>query len=216
MDREDWRAYCDAPEGPRRARLLAKLLRDNEPLVRFYVASFTKSSRYYTDNMRADLLQAASIGIIRALPAWDPDRGGFSSVAFRWALHEMQLVVRHATSVSVPKSAFLPRAKQDEAAKFTALHGREPEAHEIGLTEAVVDRAREATSTFRPLSDADEVPSEDPGPEAGIDQRRDQEALRAFLRGLKAKDRREFWTGTRPDLTQRAKLYVEGRRACRR
>src|SRR5271166_1211170 len=126
MDRAEWEAHRDAPEGPLKRRLLAKLLADNEPLARYYVKSFAASSAYYTDNLYDDLLQAARIGIMRALAKWQPDKGGFSSVAFRWALHEMQTVTEHATSVKVPRRAFLLRREQNAIAAFQAKHGRPP------------------------------------------------------------------------------------------
>jgi RNA polymerase sigma factor (sigma-70 family) len=221
MDREVWEQWRDA-RGARKKTLLSKLLADNEPLVRYYVARFSKNSNYYTENMEDDLLQAARIGIIRALPAWEPDKGGFSAVGYWWALHEMQQVVRHATGLSVPKSAFLSRAKQDEASRFAAVHGREPEPEEIGLTEQSVDRHRKAMVECVPLERQDlehasEVADNSvPDVEVTIDRKRDMGALQEFLEKLPKKDQRDFWAGDRPDLAERAKRFVEGRRtSCR-
>ena len=102
MDRVCWEKWRDAKTLALKRALCSKLLADNDRLAQYYVASFSKWSAYYTANMQDDLLQAARIGIIRALPAWDPDKGGFSAVGYWWARHEMQLVARHASRISVP------------------------------------------------------------------------------------------------------------------
>lgn len=214
MDRKIWADYR-AAEGREKTRLRDKLIVDNEALAKYYVREFEKRSSYYTENIHEDLLQAARIGMIRALDAWKPDEGGFSSVAFWWAIHEMQLVTRHASGVSVPKSAFMPRKKQDEIARFVALHGREPAPEEVGLTEKVLDRARKANVAMAPESDADEIPSEPDDFEGAIDRKRDLAALKEFVNTLGKKDQKEFWTGDRSDLTEQAKQFVEGRRICR-
>lgn len=218
MDRAGWEKWRDAPAGSKRKRALcAKLLADNDRLAQYYVASFSKWSAYYTSNMQDDLLQAARIGIIRALPAWNPDKGGFSAVGYWWARHEMQLVARHASRISVPKSAFLPAKKQEEMARFESRHGRAPTPEEVGLTEQVIDRSRKAMVEIVDVREADEV-AEEPGdsPEAAIDRRRDLESLKAFIGRLSKKDQRDFWKGDRPDLTGRAKRFVEGRRGAGR
>lgn len=219
MDRATWTAWRDAPSGKTKNRLRDKLLADNDKLAQYYVAGFSKYSAYYTENMQDDLLQAARIGIMRALPAWDPDKGGFSSVGYWWARHEMQLVARHASRISVPKSAFLPKAKQDEIAKFEALHGRTPSPEEVGLTQRVLDRARMATIEIVDVSEADadgatvaDAHATEEAPEEALDRKRDMTSLKAFLKRLSAKDRKEFWAGDRPDLVALAKTFVSARR----
>src|ERR1019366_1669240 len=215
MDRVCWEQWRDAESPAKKRALCSKLLADNDRLAQYYVASFSKWSAYYTANMQDDLLQAARIGIIRALPAWDPDKGGFSAVGYWWARHEMQLVARHASRISVPKSAFLSAAKQAEIAKFEARTGRHPTPEEVGLTERVVDRARAATVEIVDVNEADEVAADADGPdapEAALDRKRDLESLQAFLKKLRPKDRAEFWSGDRPDLTDAAKVFVEGQR----
>lgn len=219
MDRVVWRQWRDAPPGARKRALSAKLLADNDNLAQYYVARFSRRSSYYTANMQDDLLQAARIGMLEALPAWDPDKGGFSAVGFWWALHEMQQVARHASRISVPKSAFLPKSKQDEIAKFEATNGRPPEPEEVGLTQRVLDRARAATVEIVDVSEADDVAHEDDGamsPEEAVDRKRDQASLQAFLKRLTAKDRKEFWSGDRGDLIELAKKFVAARRGPKR
>jgi len=214
MDRLAWNAYRKA-RGARRARLQAKLLADNEALARAYATAYAKHTQYYTEHLADDLLQAARIGLLRALDGWDPEKGAFSLCAYFWSLHEMQLVVRHATGVSVPKSAFIPQKKQNEVARFFALHGRDPLPEEIGLTDIVIDRARKAMAAFVPMTEAEGVPDDSlPSPEAVIDRKRDAAALREFVEALSFRDRKDFWTGDRPELTERARKFVEERR-CR-
>jgi RNA polymerase sigma factor (sigma-70 family) len=196
--------------------LLGKLITDNEALAKYYVREFEKRSNYYTDNLHEDLLQAARIGMIRALDVWKPDEGGFSSVAFWWAIHEMQLVTRHASGISVPKSAFMPPKKQTEIARFVTMHGRDPLPEEVGLTEKAFERARKANVCMVPDGEADDVALEETeDAESCFDRKRDMAALKEFVHGLSAKKQKEFWTGANPELTQQAKTYVEEKRACR-
>jgi DNA-directed RNA polymerase specialized sigma subunit len=229
MDREVWQQWRDAPPGALKQRLCTRLLHDNDRLAQYYVASFSKHSAYYTANMQDDLLQAARIGLLRALAVWQPDKGGFSAVGYQWARHEMQEVVRHASPITVHKRAFLTKAKQDEIARFEAQHGRPPMPAEVGLTEKVALRARmavvaitherEADTLQAPPGDsaddtcaAEEADPDAELPDAALDRKRDIESLAAFGKKLPAKDKKEFWSGTRPDLAAKAKAFVEERR----
>jgi hypothetical protein len=121
--------------------------------------------------------------------------------------------------VSVPKGAFLPKKKQDAIVKFETQHGRAPEPAEVGLSSGAVERARKAMATFVPVDEALVTGNMDyvsvPEPEADIDRKRDTLALKEFLEKLSSKDRKAFWTGERQDLTERAKRFVEGKRATR-
>lgn len=207
-----WRSL--SKEDFRKAQLFDQLVKDNEPLVRKCAGEFILGTRYHVDSIREDILQAARIGLIRAIHKWEPVRGAFSTIAYHWMRHEMQQVTRHATPITRPKDADLPRTKQDAAAAFYAQHGRDPTPAEIGVTAQAMRQAQAAAATFVGEAFANEIPAAEvpPTPEADIDRARDVEALKGFIRKLSPTDRKEFWAGKREDLIEKARLYVSQRR----
>ncbi len=138
-------AYRAASPAEQR-RIAGKVLQANEPLVLKMAATFAQRSNLALDP--EDLRQAARIGVLQALARWQPTRGAWSTVCVTWARHEMQQVARHATPVTIPKSAYLPRADQNAAATFATRHGREPEPHEAGVEAPALRRAQQAAATY--------------------------------------------------------------------
>jgi RNA polymerase sigma factor (sigma-70 family) len=212
----DFRAWQKA-RGPAKARLLAKMSADNEPLVEKFAMGFLKSTQYATDPVRDDVFQAARIGLLTAITKWDPELGAFSTLAFFEMRNEMQLVMRHVTPVSRPRDADLDKCKQDAIAVFQTKHGRAPTPEEVGVRPAAIVRMQKARASFTSLAVAQNEPAETPedSPEDIIDRKRDMASLQAYVRGLSPAERKEFWTGKREDLTAEAKEYVERRRNIR-
>jgi DNA-directed RNA polymerase specialized sigma subunit len=230
MNRIDFDAWKTATSRVKKSRLMAKMAAENEPLVQRFASAFLGRTQYAIDNLRDDIFQAARLGLLAAIAEWDPERGAFSTLAFFKMRHEMQLVLRHATPISRPKDADLPRAQQDAMAAFYAQHGREAEPVEVGIAPSAMKRAQAAQATFmaidprtQPFDRTKRISSCLPAaiatvpdaPEDAIDRKRDMLALRTFVRKLAAKDRGEFWTGKRDDLTKEATDYVARRRAVR-
>ncbi len=231
MNRDDFEEWRKATSRAKKAGLLAKMAHDNEALVQRFAGAFIQRTKYATESIREDIFQAARIGLLTAISEWDPDAGAFSTIAFFKMRHEMQLVLRHATPISRPKDADLPRAKQDAMAAFYAKHGRDPEPEEVGITPSALKRAQAAQATFMGISTVNQqrpkfhrwastcppaaLAVAADAPEDAIDRARDLKALRTFVRKLSAKDREEFWTGKRDDLTKAATAYVERRRVIR-
>lgn len=221
MDRQAWEAYRAMPPGPRKRAAQAKLVAGEENLIQYLVSRFIAGSRYHTDELREDLAQAARIGAIRAIDAWDPPRGPFLTVIWGWAKHEMQSVIeRSALPITVPRRAHLPKAKQDAIAAFYAQHGRDPDPEELrkmGISGNDHLRSQRAAAAFTGAHDgsADMAAEEDESPEEAIDRKRDEAALVAFTKGLKPAEREDFWAGKRPDLVEKAREYVERRRSVR-
>lgn len=215
LDRAKWLEYRARSPGPRKQKLLGELVLSQERLVQQQVAKFVTGTRYYVEAMREDLEQAARIGLIRAINGWDPNKGAFSTIAGFWCRHEMQQVVRHATPISRPKSADLPRRNQDAAASFYAAHGRDPDPQEIGITEAASQRAQKAAAGFVHIGLGDLPSHDEDTAEEVLDRNRDMRALKRFMGRLTASEKREFWDGKRADLVADAKRYVEGRRGLR-
>ena len=212
---DTWLRWRESAPGLTKDRLLSQMVASQEPLVQTFARDFIQSTRYYVEPLRDDIFQAMRIGIIRALEKWDPKKGEFSTIAYWWLLHEAQQVIRHATPVSRPKSADLPRAKQEAIASFFARYGRYPDPEEVGITPAAVERSVKAASSFVGVAEIDEAhaldtdPDPDESPEAALDRVRDLRALRSYLRRLKPAEVKDFWRGRRPDLIQKAKEYVE-------
>jgi RNA polymerase sigma factor (sigma-70 family) len=214
---DTWLRWKDSV-GATRARLLQEMVVSQEPLVQTFARDFLQSTRYYVEHLRDDIYQAARIGVIRALDKWDPKKGEFSTICYWWQLHEMQQVVRHATPVSRPKSADLPRAKQEAVAAFFARYGRYPDPEEVGISPAAALRSLRASATFVGEAEIVEIADErdpDDGPEAALDSVRDMRSLRRYLKKLTPTETKDFWRGRRPDLQEAAKQYVESSRDIR-
>lgn len=213
----DFKAWKKAKTPTHRNALMAKMVKDNEPLIQKCAAAFLARTNYHTESLREDVYQAARIGMIRAIERWEPRRGAFSTVAYYWARHEMQLVLRDATPITRPKDADLPKSKQDFAASFYAINGREPTAEEMGLPASALRRAEKAMAGFvridSPVLEIEE--EQDETPEDAIDTARDLKSLATFTKKLSPSDRKEFLTGKREDLNILAKEYVEQRRSMR-
>ncbi len=215
MNRALWDTYRAAPPGVKRQKLLAKLLEDEDGLAQQQVAKFVAGTRYYVGAMREDILQAARIGILRAIDKWNPAKGAFSTIAGYWCRHEMQEVLQHASPITHPRKADLPRRTQEAADAFYARHGREPDPQEIGVTPAAADRAQAASMRFIHLNLYEFPSDEEDSPEETLDRNRDMRALKRFMLRLTPQEKRDFWAGKAPALVADAKRYVEGRRGLR-
>lgn len=216
MNRVRWEHWRSAA-GQVKDSILSELMADNEPLVEKFASEFLKRTRMHTEPLVDDIFQAARIGLMRAMHAWDPEKGAFSTIAFMFIRKEMQNVIRHAKPVSVTMCAYLPRAKQDAAARFYAQHGREPEPAEIGVSASDALLAERANATYVPVDDdfPSEKPNTTPTPEEDLDRARDVRALQTFLGRYEPKVVKAFWAGKRPDLEAAARAYVEQRRVTR-
>lgn len=223
MNLDDFRAWQKA-RGGAKARLLAKMSADNEPLVEKFAMGFLKSTSNAPEHLRDDVFQAARIGLLTAITKWDPELGAFSTVAFFEMRNEMQMVMRHRNPISFPRDALLDQCKQIEIEVFETKHGRTPDPEEVGIRPAAMVRHQKARAVFAPLDAVESrtrmmkgaaLEPEEGDPESAIDRKRDMKALQWFVRGLSAADRKEFWTGKREDLNTEAKSYVERRRNLR-
>lgn len=211
MIRSNFDEYTRAT-GALKSLWLEALVVENEALVQRCATEFLARTNYHIEPLRDDVFQAARIGLMQAIQRWEPMRASFSTAAYFWMRHEMQLVVRHASPVSRPKSADLPRRKQQEAARFFALTGREPTPGELGVTASAVVRAQKAAARFVPVREAELEPTEVPDTEGALDRKRDTESLQAFLTTrLSVKQRAAFWAGDEK-LVAWAKRFIENRR----
>jgi RNA polymerase sigma factor (sigma-70 family) len=132
-----------------------KLIENNMPLVKYIYDRSFKFCRSDGD----DIIQAGYVGLIKAVDAFDPDRGvQFHSYAYRVIFSEMVRFIQTNNSVSIP--VYLSEVFQKVYKVITALAselGREPTISEIsersGLPENRVQAALSAFSSVKSLDD---------------------------------------------------------------
>jgi RNA polymerase sigma-B factor len=157
------------PESPveeRRRDLLAAWFehrdeRAREELVREHVGLVRALARRYAGGTEPldDLVQVGSIGLVKALDRFDPERGDFASYAVPTIVGELKRHFRDRTwTVSVPRSVKdLSIVVSRELDRLSNELGRSPSiaelAHAVGADEEEVLEALEATraQTLRPL-----------------------------------------------------------------
>jgi RNA polymerase sigma-B factor len=124
-----------AAAGDHQAR--AALARALQPLVARLAARFAGRVP------RPDLEQSGMIGVLAAVPGYDPERGSFEAYATPFVVGEMLKVARGAAPVHVSRGAReLARAVVVAADALTAQSGRSPTVAEVaaaaGLSEEQV------------------------------------------------------------------------------
>jgi RNA polymerase sigma-B factor len=110
--------------------------RAREELVTRYLSLARKLARRYTGAREpfADLMQVASLGLVKAVDRFDPERGtGFSSYAVPTIVGELKRYFRDlGWSVHVPRGAQELALKVEEAQQeLTARSGRPPTINEL-------------------------------------------------------------------------------------
>jgi RNA polymerase sigma-B factor len=156
--------YALQRDRPTRDAIVAEFMPLAHKLARRYLRS---------SEPMEDLAQVASLGLVKAVERYDPERGAsFASFAIPTILGELRRYFRDATwAVHVPRAA-QERIQAIEAAtgRMTAANGRPPTVEQLAFvleidTEMVVDallakRAYEAQSLDAPRRGA---PDDDPG-----------------------------------------------------
>ncbi len=170
---------------------ISHLMDVNGGLVRGLAARFRGRGAEYED-----LVQIGSIGMLKAIRSFDPDRGtSFSTYAVPLIIGEIRRYLRDDGLIKVGRrqkqlGAAILRARE----VFTAQNGREPHIHELaeqfGVTDAEATLSLEAISPVYSISESlgDEeeafslekiLPAEDQ-----IEKRIDQIALRESIETL--------------------------------
>ena len=138
----------------RDARERAALVERFMPLARSLAARYR-----HTSESLDDLVQVASVGLLKAIDRYDPARGyAFSSFAVPTILGELRRHLRdHSWSIHVPRDLQeLGQRLGPAADELTAALGRPPTvaelAERLGVTEEQVLDARQATAAHTPAS----------------------------------------------------------------
>lgn len=139
---ELFRRWCRHRDRSARDELVERFL----PLARKLAHRYRGAHEPYDD-----LLQVASLGLVKAIDRFDLDRGtAFSSFAVPTILGELKRYFRDlGWSVHVPRGAQERALKVEEAQqKLSAKHGRPPTVPELaGYLELSIDEVLEALET---------------------------------------------------------------------
>lgn len=106
------------------------------PLVHKLVARYGRGMNYVDP---ADLLQAAALGLLRAIELFDPDRAKFSTYAGFWIRDAIQTCAIREQTVHRPDNAKMPVESMMKFYRFMTEKGRKPEPEEIGVTREQID-----------------------------------------------------------------------------
>jgi RNA polymerase sigma-B factor len=206
--------------------LFVRYLRDGEPgardqLVERFLPLARQLARRYqrAEEPLDDLVQVASIGLIKAIDRFDPDRQvAFSSYAVPTILGELKRHFRDKTwSVRVPRDLQELALKVDrKIAELSRELHRSPTIAEIaaalGASEEQILEAREAASAYRATSIDAPRGSEDDGSdtlgdqmgrdEGGFGLAEDRATLDRLLGTVTAREREVLRLRFEEDLTQ--------------
>ena len=220
------RAENDSQARTRRdLELFEAYIRDRTPdarevlVERFLPLARQLARRYeHTDEPLEDLTQVASIGLVKAVDRFDPERGfAFSSFAVPTILGELRRHFRDKTwSVRVPRDLQeLSLTVERVATTLTHDLRRPPTIAEIaaavGTTDEAVLEAREASGAYRAASlqapRGDDEAGETLGDQLGADEHgfglaEDRATLARLLSELSPRDREILRLRFEEDLTQ--------------
>jgi RNA polymerase sigma-B factor len=192
----------------------------DELFARFLPLARSLAARYrHTSEPFDDLLQVASIGLLKALDRYDPERGyAFSSFAVPTILGELRRHLRdHTWSVHVPRDLQeLGQRLTPAADELSGALGRPPTIAEIaarlGVGEEEVLDAREAVAAHSPASLDERVSGEEQsatlgdllgGEDAALGTAEDGILLDHYLEHLPARSREVLRLRFQEDLKQR-------------
>jgi RNA polymerase sigma factor (sigma-70 family) len=162
---------------------------------------------------RGDLMQAAALGLVQAVAAYDPDAGvPFAAFAVPRILGEVREAMRRAAGFGAPRRLAREAARLAEARRrLAALLGREPRldelARETGRTPAELADVVAALTPPAPLEAAAHLSGGEPTPEEKVV---DRLAVAGALADLAPPERRVVALRVLGGLTQEAVARLTG------
>lgn len=134
--------YVKMPEGRAKKVLEQAMVLENQPLAVKIAKRF--KAQWSIDTPFEDLMQAALIGVFRAIQKYNPEEGpgraSFSTLAGNWILSELQ---RCAHKEGYRVKSRVPAAVYISIRRFQTQHGRMPLPEEIGIDEKTMRLALE-------------------------------------------------------------------------
>lgn len=149
---EKYQAALKADDRKAGRDLAEQIVTENAGLAKTFGFRYGKPQ---TEADEDDVLQAAQMGLLRAARDFDPEKGSFSTHA-AWHIRDyVQRWTGKTSAIVRPKSAKMPASVAKAMSKFRLMHGREPSAEDLGITQAQLDEWSSATH-FVEVDDCDE------------------------------------------------------------
>jgi RNA polymerase sigma-B factor len=203
-------------------RLFARYRRDRDPatrdalVARFLPLAYNLARRYHRGAEAEDLQQVASLGLLKAIDRFDPDRGlAFTSYAFPTILGELKRYFRdHGWTVRVPRDLQELKLRVDTISQtLTGELGRSPTPAELAeranvTIEEILEALAAATahhpdSLDQPLSDeGDEAIDFLAAKEPGFERVDDAVFVEGLVNTLSDRERTILRLRFEEDLTQ--------------
>lgn len=139
MNLETWKLWKQAEESgeaSKAARLMDRMVRQNMPLVLSVANRFKHLFLYQLE----DIQQSGSIGLVKAIRVFNPDKGSFGSFAFMHILNEIQCGINMAGSFDKVHRKTIFQKTLDRRAIGLRASGKEVTAQTMELTQKVFDR----------------------------------------------------------------------------
>lgn len=126
----EYRAAKEQGKAARVKQVQTAFLRKNERLVKKFAKRYAPNRSSDID----DIMQAGSMGLLRALDDFDPGRGiKLSTYAAWWIRDHIQHWGGKEKTVSKGRNGRMPASVAAAAAKHRLLHGTEPTAEDLGV-----------------------------------------------------------------------------------
>ncbi|MFR0356133.1 RNA polymerase sigma factor SigF [Streptomyces sediminimaris] len=209
-----FRELAGLPPGPRRDALRGQIVEAWLPMAERLAGRFRSRGENYED-----LRQVASLGLVKAVDRYDPERGNaFESYAVPTITGEIKRHFRdHMWTLHVPRRVQDLRNRVRFASQDLSqtISGRRPTTAEIAqhadLSEEDVQVGLEALESFTALSLDAELPGSDDGyslsdalgsPDAALDTVVDRESVKPRLAALPERERAILYMRFFGDMTQ--------------